>query len=465
MKRPGLAPRSGAPRTAPAASDRAGSWRPLRTVVAVALAVAGLGGVRAALGQTPVANEDESKVPSYTLPDPLIRSDGDRVTTAREWRKVRRPELLEIFREQVYGHSPGRPASMRFEVRQNEPEAMGGKATRREVRIWFTDRRQDLWMDLLVYIPNGAGKRVPAFLGLNFEGNHSVTLDPAVTLSTRWFRNDEKRGRVNNRATEAARGTEASRWSIDRLIAGGYAVATAYYGDIEPDHAEGWRQGVRGFFPVRSDGRVEVVEGGVDPGHSDWGAIGAWAWGLSRAMDYLETDPAVDARKVAVMGHSRLGKTALWAGAQDERFAIVISNNSGEGGAALARRRFGETTRRINTSFPHWFCTHFKRYNDREDDLPVDQHELLALSAPRPLYVASAEKDLWADPRGEFLSAVGADPVYRLLRTPGLGVSVFPALNQPVGHTIGYHVRSGVHDVTDYDWERYIQFANRHFRR
>lgn len=433
-----------------------------RSLMAAAL---GLYSSGAALGQNPPANEDESKVPHYTLPDPLTGSDGRRITSAREWRRVRRPELLELFRDQVYGHSPGRPESMRFEVRQTEPSAMGGKATRREVRIWFTDRRQDLWMDLLMFIPNRSKKQVPAFLGLNFEGNHSVTLDPAVTLSTRWFRNDEKRGRVNNRATEAARGSEASRWSIDRLIASGYAVVTAYYGDLEPDHAEGWRQGVRGFLPVGDGGSTEVVERGVEPGPADWGAIGAWAWGLSRAMDYLETDPAIDARKVAVMGHSRLGKTALWAGAQDERFAIVISNNSGEGGAALARRRFGETTRRINTAFPHWFCAHFKRYNDREDELPVDQHELLALSAPRPLYVASAEKDLWADPRGEFLAAVAADPVYRLLRKPGLGVTEFPKLDQPVGQTVGYHVRTGVHDVTDYDWQRYIEFADRHFGR
>ncbi|MCC7377115.1 MAG: acetylxylan esterase [Verrucomicrobiales bacterium] len=428
------------------------------------LVVGLLCGAVSALGQTPPANEDESKVPSYTLPDPLIRADGDRVTSAREWRKVRRPELLETFRDQVYGHSPGRPASMRFEVRKSEPAALGGRATRREVRIWLTDRRQDLWMDLLIYTPNAAKKKVPAFLGLNFDGNHAVTLEPEVTISPRWFRNDEKKGWVNHRATEASRGSEARRWPIERLVSSGYAVATAYYGDLEPDHAEGWREGVRGFFPVRGQEPVDIVDGGVQPGPSDWGAIGAWAWGLSRAMDYLETDPTIDARKVAVLGHSRLGKTSLWAGAQDERFAIVISNDSGEGGAALARRFFGETTRRINTVFPHWFCTNFKQYNDRENEMPVDQHELLALSAPRPLYVASAEKDLWADPRGEFLSAVGAEPVYRLFRKTGVGTTNFPGLNQPVGKTVGYHIRTGVHDVTDYDWERYIEFANRHFR-
>jgi hypothetical protein len=397
-------------------------------------------------------NYDEAKVPKFILPDPLVMADGTKVDSEELWKGKRRGEILELFRDQMYGRMPARPVGMRFKVFEEDPNALGGKATRRQISVYFTESDEmEKSMDILLYVPNGAEKPVPVFFGLNFQGNHAVHADPGIRLSERWM--DKGPGVENNRATAASRGAAASRWPVEMILERGYALATVYRGDIDPDYHDGFKNGVHALYPA--------MQGEGD----NFSTVAAWAWGLSRILDYLETDERIDAKRAAVIGHSRLGKASLWAGAEDERIALVISNDSGCGGAALSKRHFGETVERINTSFPHWFCGNFKKYNENEAALPFDQHMLIALQAPRPVYVASAEGDQWADPRGEYLAASGASPVYALFDRKGLVADEWPAVGQPAQEGwIAYHIRTGKHDVTDFDWQGYLAFADKRMR-
>ncbi|MCC5939241.1 MAG: acetylxylan esterase [Lunatimonas sp.] len=402
------------------------------------------------LAQNFIPNYDEEKVPDYVLPDPLRFANGQRVESAADWEN-RKLETLRLFEEEMFGISPAWDGQMRVQELSRNEEALGGKAVQREVKLTLERKGQTVDLVLLTFLPKGVDK-APMFVGLNFYGNHTISMDEAIQVTKSWIRNNADMGYTNNQASDRNRGSRVTNWPVQDMVDRGYGLATLYYGDIDPDFDDGFANGVHALFldEVRNE--------------NSWGSVAAWAWGISRVVDYLEDVPGVDRGRLAVVGHSRLGKAALWAAAVDPRFSMAISNNSGCGGAALSRRRFGETVERINTSFPHWFNQRFRYYNKEEDSLPMDQHQLIALLAPNPVYIASAADDLWADPKGEFLSAVAATPVYQFLGKEGMPVSEWPSIEVPVMGTLGYHVRTGGHGMLYYDWMQYLDFADKHWK-
>ena len=396
-------------------------------------------------------NQDESKVPVFDLPEVLRCSNGERVTSVEQWEKTRRPELVSLFAQQIYGIPfilNRSEVEIKYETMTENPNALNGKAICKQVKITLSrkDLVRQIW--LLIYLPKTQTEKIPVFLGYNFNGNHTVHSDPEILISP-------SLSKVSSKDQTLERGSQSSRWAVEMIVDEGFAVVTACYHDVFPDQKDLKDESILPLFDDYEAKKADV---------NSEQAIGAWAKGLSLMMDYIETEKAFDSKRVALMGHSRQGKAALWAGALDSRFAIVISNDSGCGGAALSKRRFGETVDLITTAFPHWFCPAFNRYANNEDSLPIDQHELIALMAPRPVYIASAEEDLWADPKGEFLSGVYAGPVYQLYGLKGLETDRMPEINAPMMNHIGYHIRSGVHDVTDFDWQCYITFAKKHFQ-
>ncbi|HYO84114.1 MAG TPA: acetylxylan esterase [Bryobacteraceae bacterium] len=397
--------------------------------------------------QAPPGNYDEAKVGSYTLPDPLIFADGKPVRSAEDWKR-RRIEILRLFEENVYGRSPQAPPKLDYEVIEQDGQALGGKATRKQVQIRYSSNPDAPKQNLLLYVPAAAAARkpVPVILTVSFYGNHAVSADPAIRLGTLWNPKTRERQPADPNTRGSMKG-----FSLEDLLARGYALATFYYQDIEPDFEGGDKHGIR---PLLTKG---------EPAANGWGAIGAWAYAVSRAIDFLEKQSDIDSKRIAVLGHSRLGKTALWAAAQDPRIALVIANQAGEGGASLARRNYGETLADLNKRFPYWFTPNFGKFAERPSELPVDMHELVALIAPRPVYITGAEDDQWADPKGEFLSLVGAGPVYRLLGQQDLGTNIMPGLNQPIHRTLGFHYRNGKHEVNAYDWEQFLKFTDMHF--
>lgn len=395
-------------------------------------------------------NYDESMVPDYVLPELLKSEGGTPVTSIYDWKNQRRPELLDLFASHVYGRTPSENIDVRHEVLSENAHALNGKATARQVKFVFSNGTKEIEAILLLLLPNNLKEKSPVFVAYNFKGNHSTTRDSTLVYSPAFHLVKEPDH------PDWERGNQAGRWPFEMIIDRGYAVATMCYHDIYPDQAGMGDHSIVSLFSGYESGN-----GAPD----QWQAIGAWAWGSSRIADYLEKEERVDASKIALMGHSRQGKAALWAGAQDDRFNVVISNNSGCGGAALFRRKYGETIHIINNAFPHWFCENFRKYNHAEETLPVDQHQLIALIAPRKVYVASAEEDRWADPKGEFISTYHAGPVYRLLGLSAIDSDQLPAIHSPIMRDIGYHIRAGVHDVTKYDWERYLDFTDKHFRK
>ncbi len=380
-------------------------------------------------------NYDEAKVPAYKLPE-LLRDHEGRSVGRVQWEGHRRNEIVELLEDSVYGTTPSKQLNVRYELVGEDRNALAGRATRKQVAAFFGE--MDYRLDILLYVPNQVSGPAPAFLGLNFDGNHTVHADVEIL----------KRG------TSKGRGSLAGRWQLEMLIERGYALVTVHRDQIDPDnYRNDFSDGIHPLFYEDSQ---------VEPEPGQWGSIGAWAWGLSRVLDWLEIEELVDASRVAAIGHSRLGKAALWAGAQDRRFAMVVSNNSGCGGAALYRRCYGERIHHMIKPVGYWFCRDHRQYQQREHELPVDQHMLLSLVAPRPLYIASATNDRWADPRGEFLAAKYASPVYELLGEKGLGKHEMPAPNIPLQTRIGYHLRSGDHNVTPFDWQQYLAFADQH---
>ncbi len=394
-------------------------------------------------------NYEEARVGSYTLPDLLVLANGKPVRDAKTWNEKRRPEIVRLFEENQYGRSPGRPAAMSFDVFDKGTPALDGKAVRRQVTIYFSADKAGPKMDLLVYVPASATGPVPLLLNLSFSANATTVNDPGVKVGEVWGRDKKK--------VPAGQGPNFGRINVARLMDAGFGFATVYYGDIDPDFLGGVPNGVRSLY---------LKAGQTEPAADEWGSISAWAWGLSRAIDYLETDKGVDAKRVAILGVSRLGKTVMWAGAHDPRIALVIASCSGEGGAALSRRNYGETIAHLTepTRYPYQFAANYAKYANKVDQFPVDAHMLVALIAPRPVLLQTGDKDFWSDPKGEFLAAVAAGPVYRLLGKQGLDTDQMPAAGTPILHTIGYYMHAGGHGTIPSDWDQFLAFMQMHLQ-
>lgn len=397
-----------------------------------------------ALGDFP----DATKLPiKADLPDPLVMFDGKKIDTKEQWFKERRPELKKLFEHYMYGHAPAAP-KVNAKIERVDPKALGGKATLKEITLTFAGIDGPK-IHLLLVIPNQRKGPAPVFVGMNFCGNHAVLADPKIHLNENWMYGNRK-GVKDNKATEKARGSDIDVWNIEEAIDRGYAVATFYSGDVDPDRPDA--RGIQTHFGKEFD----------------WSTIRAWAWGYSRVIDYLVTDSDIDATKIIAVGHSRLGKTALLAGAFDERIAVVIPHQAGCGGSGPSRSAVGnkgaETVKRINTSFPHWFNAEFKKFNEEPERLPFDQHCLIAMCAPRPVLLSNAVEDKWANPDGQFELLIAADPVYQLLGSKGMTSKKMPAVGKLMNSPLGYFIRDGKHSMNREDWSAFLDYADKQLK-
>lgn len=382
-----------------------------------------------------------------SLPDPLMMFHGQRVTTREQWIQERRPELKALIQHYEYGYFLPTPAKMDVTLEREDHQAIGGKATLKLVTLSFGPP-DVARIHLLLVVPNHRKGPAPVFVGTNGCGNYMLVKDNSVPLPTCWLR-DICPGAKDNRATEAGRGAQFDDWAIDQTIARGYAIVAFHTADVDIDRPDVY-EGIHQHFPKTT------------PNPRNRGTLAAWAWGIHRVVDYLYENPDIDKRRIAVVGHSRRGKTALLAAAFDERIALVIPHQSGSGGTSLWRGDIKETVEVATKGSSHWSNGRFKEFSKQVERLPFDQHCLIALVAPRPVLCTTAVEDPFAFPKEEFRGMQAADPVYRFLGAGGLDAKTMPPLGTLSDGTLGFYVRPGAHSMTRDDWKVFLDFADKH---
>ena len=407
--------------------------------------------LRKALKTGHVSNYDETKTGTYTLPDPLMTSAGRPVRDANAWRS-RRAEILALYEANIYGRIPPTAPKVTWQVAETDPKARDGAAVRKKIVGAVGPSADGPRITVTLTTPANAQKSVPVILLVNFGGGPPpppVDIAQGAPSTSRGAPGTATRGPGFNAHADPA--------LADEILARGWGYGTVGYADIQPDRATTAADAV---MALAAAGRPA----GTTPPPDEWGTIAAWSWSVSRIIDYFATDRAVDAKRIAIFGHSRLGKTVLWAAAKDERVAAVFSSCSGEMGAALARRDWGETVDDMAQNFAWQFAPAFQQFPGRWNDMPVDAHMLIALSAPRPVFITGGTADQWADPVGMFKAAVAAGPVYRLLGKKDLGTAELPALDTPLtGGDLGWHYHTGGHTATPADWKAFLTFLAKYF--